>query len=146
MDLFPLWTELSHRETLAHRPCSSILTCEAHSRWHILRVGTFWFVFLFFFLVFFQRAVLLLIQSTRWQQNAFKYLLDCHQSLYPLSTSCLCSHSQKSILLLLLYFWLSVLWPLSPPASFLELSEQHRQSLNHKDGSAEKVMHCMRHL
>lgn len=88
--------------------------------------------------MFFQRVVLLLIQSTRWQQNAFKYLLNCHHSLYPFITPCLCSHSQKSILLLLLYSWLPIWWPLSPPASFLYLSGDHRQSLNHKDCSPEK--------
>lgn len=84
MDLIPL----CHREASAHRICSSILTCEAHTRCHILRVATFCFVcYSFLFPVFFQRVVLLLTESTRWQQNAFKYLLDCHHSLYPFINS-----------------------------------------------------------
>lgn len=79
---------LCHREASAHRICSSILTCEAHTRCHILRVATFCFVcYSFLFPVFFQRVVLLLTESTRWQQNAFKYLLDCHHSLYPFINS-----------------------------------------------------------
>ena len=119
------------------------LTCEAHVRCYILRVGVS-FCMLFFFSVLFQRVVLLLIQSTRWQQNALKYLLDCHHSLYPFITPWLCSHSQKNILLLLLHSCLPVWWPHSPPASLLQLSEDHSLSLNHKDHTAGKMMYCTR--
>lgn len=88
------------------------LKCEAHIRHYTLRVEVP-FCILFFSMLFW-RVVLLLIQSTRWQQNAFKYLLDCHCSLYPCITTWLCSHSQNSVLLL--HSCIPVWWSCSPPA------------------------------
>lgn len=94
---------------------------------------------LLFFSLLFQRVVLLLVQSTRWQQNAFKYLLDSHHSLYPFITPWLCSHSPKSVLLLLLHSRLRVWWPLSHAVSPLQLSENHSLSLNHQDHTDGKL-------
>ena len=79
MHLISIWTVVYHTEALAHMVCSSISDMKLMLDVTYLGLAS---LFLCYSSVLFQRVVLLLMQSTRWQQNAFKYLLGCHHSLY----------------------------------------------------------------